>query len=52
MHSPDPGDGYLLALAVSQNAVLVSGDSHLLALGTALPIHPPAAFLRIVEHGR
>jgi uncharacterized protein len=51
LRSPDPGDDYLLVLATSQAAALVSGDSHLLSLDTALPIYPPAAFLRIVEDG-
>jgi uncharacterized protein len=51
LHSPDPGDDYLLVLATSQAAALVSGDGHLLSLDTALPIYPPAAFLRIVEDG-
>lgn len=44
--SPDPGDDYLLALAIRQRAFLVTGDQHLLGLRGELPIHPPAEFLR------
>lgn len=43
--SSDPGDDYLLALAESERAVLVSGDQHLLALAGELPIFRPRAFL-------
>jgi uncharacterized protein len=43
--SPDPGDDYLLALAESERAVLVSGDQHLLALADQFPIHTARAFL-------
>jgi predicted nucleic acid-binding protein len=43
--SADPGDDYLLALAESQHAVLVSGDQHLLALADELPIQTPRTFL-------
>jgi putative PIN family toxin of toxin-antitoxin system len=39
---PDPKDDYLLALAYSQNAVLVSGDSDLLDLIGGAPILAPA----------
>jgi len=41
----DPDDDYLIALAYSQNAVLVSGDSDLLDLADAAPICSPADFL-------
>jgi predicted nucleic acid-binding protein len=44
-----PGDDYLLALASSESAVLVSGDDHLLSLAGELPIHPPAGFLALLE---
>lgn len=40
--SQDPNDDYLLALAYSQKAVLVSGDSHLLEIGGGVPICAPA----------
>ncbi len=43
--SPDPGDDYLLALAEAQNAVLVTGDQHLLDLADCFPIRTPRAFL-------
>jgi predicted nucleic acid-binding protein len=41
----DPGDDYLIALAEQEQAVLVSGDKHLLALGEELPIETARAFL-------
>jgi hypothetical protein len=43
----DPDDDYLIALAHSQNAALVSGDSHLLDLAGKIPVHSPADFLAI-----
>lgn len=43
--SADPGDDYLLALAESERAVLVSGDRHLLALAERLPVRTARAFL-------
>lgn len=42
---PDPGDEYLLALAYSQKAVLVSGDSDLLEIVSGAPICAPVDFL-------
>ena len=47
--SVDPGDDYLLALAAAEDALLVSGDGHLLALWDALPIQSPADFRRLLE---
>jgi putative PIN family toxin of toxin-antitoxin system len=44
-HSADRGDDYLLALAETQRALLVSGDQHLLALAEELPIDTPRGFL-------
>ena len=41
----DPDDDYLLALAHSRNAALVSGDRHLLELAKKLPVFSPAEFL-------
>ena len=41
----DPGDDYLIALAQAQQALLVSGDRHLLALAERLPIMSPRALL-------
>ena len=42
--SRDPGDDYLLALAESCSAVVVSGDQDLLALKRDLPIYSAAEF--------
>lgn len=41
----DPDDDYLIALAHSQNAALVSGDSDLLELAGRIPVFSPAEFL-------
>lgn len=46
LRSPDPDDDYLITLAHSQNAVLVSGDSDLLELAGGAPICSPADFLQ------
>lgn len=43
--SPDPDDDYLIALAFSQNAMLVSGDGDLLDLVGGAPILAPADLL-------
>jgi uncharacterized protein len=43
--SEDPGDDYLLALAETERAVLVSGDRHLLALTEELPVLTVREFL-------
>lgn len=43
--SRDPGDDYLLALAVSRRAYLVTGDQDLLVLSDDLPILTPAQFM-------
>jgi hypothetical protein len=47
--SPDPSDDYLLALAESQKAIVVSGDQHLLELANRFPIRSPRAFLEALE---
>jgi putative PIN family toxin of toxin-antitoxin system len=49
VHSVDPGDDYLLALAAGERAQLVSGDAHVLGLGDRLPISSPRAFLEQLE---
>ena len=49
VHSADPADDYLIALAATKQAVLVSGDIHLLSLPDQLPIHSPASFLALLE---
>lgn len=41
----DPDDDYLIALAHSQRAALVSGDSDLLGLAEEIPVFSPADFL-------
>lgn len=40
----DPDDDYLIALAHSQSAALVSGDSDLLALADRIPVFSPTEF--------
>ena len=42
--SRDPDDDYLLALAISRRAYLVTGDQDLLVLSDDLPILSPARF--------
>ena len=49
--SADPDDDYLLTLAESERAVLVSGDRHLLDLAAGLPIQTARAFLETLERG-
>jgi putative PIN family toxin of toxin-antitoxin system len=43
--SSDSGDDYLLALAESQSAVVVSGYAHLLELADRFPVLAPGRFL-------
>lgn len=45
VRSPDPDDDYFIALAQSAQAMIVSGDRHLLGLGGRLPILSPSAFI-------
>jgi putative PIN family toxin of toxin-antitoxin system len=47
--SADPADDYLIALAAGNDALLVSGDKHLLDLAKELPILPPARFLELID---
>ncbi|MDQ3553942.1 MAG: putative toxin-antitoxin system toxin component, PIN family [Chloroflexota bacterium] len=49
VHSVDPADDYLIALAATKRAVLVTGDIHLLSLRDQLPIHSPASFLALLD---
>ncbi|MGA9858834.1 MAG: putative toxin-antitoxin system toxin component, PIN family [Solirubrobacteraceae bacterium] len=49
VRSPDPDDDYLLALAISRRAFLVTGDQHLLGLRDDLPILAPAEFLATLD---
>lgn len=41
----DPNDDYLIALAHSRGAALVSGDSDLLELAEKIPVFTPSEFL-------
>jgi putative PIN family toxin of toxin-antitoxin system len=47
--SRDAGDDYLLALAVSASAVVVTGDRDLLDLGGDSPIYSPVEFLASLD---
>jgi putative PIN family toxin of toxin-antitoxin system len=49
VRSPDPGDDYLIALAASRQAMLVSGDKHLLDLADRIPVLTPAAFVNRLD---
>lgn len=49
VRSVDPGDDYLLALAASDKAVIVSGDDHLLSLRGSAPVYSPTEFLELLE---
>ena len=46
--SADPGDDYLLALASTQHAVLVTGDAGLRATAGGLPVLTPAEFTALL----
>ncbi len=48
--SRDPGDDYVLALASSNSAIVVTGDRDLLALSGEFPIYSPSAFLHMLEY--
>ncbi len=48
VHSRDPDDDYLIALASAHRAALVSGDKHLLALQGDMPVFSPRAFLDLL----
>ncbi len=49
VRSPNPGDDYLIALAATESAFLVSGDDHLLGLAGLLPVSSPADFLDLLR---
>lgn len=51
IRSSDPDDDYLIALAASARAVLVSGDRHLVSLRDRLPVYTAAEFLALLEPG-
>lgn len=48
VRSSDPGDDYLIALAAATQAVIVSGDRHLLDLDKEIPVYSAAAFLAAI----
>ena len=50
--SRDPDDDYLLALAISRRAYLVTGDQDLLVLTDDLPILTPAQFATKIRESR
>jgi uncharacterized protein len=52
MRSRDPDDDYLLALAISRRAYLVTGDHDLLVLSDDLPILRPAQFATKLRQSR
>jgi putative PIN family toxin of toxin-antitoxin system len=45
----DPDDDYLVALAASAQALIVSGDHHLLDLRGQIPVYSPAEFLELLK---
>jgi len=45
VHAEDVEDDYLIALAATHRAALVSGDKHLLALESQIPVSTPREFL-------
>lgn len=51
VHSPDPGDDYLITLAEATQSVIVSGNPHLLDLSDLLPVYTAATFLSLIEEG-
>jgi putative PIN family toxin of toxin-antitoxin system len=48
VHSRDPDDDYLIALASAHRAALVTGDKDLLALEGEIPVFSPGAFLDLL----
>lgn len=46
---PDPNDEYLIRLAVTEAAVIVSGDRHLTLLAPEFPVHTPAKFVALLD---
>lgn len=54
-HSGDPDDDYVLTLAFASQALIVSGDHHLLDLRDdlrELPVFAPVAFLALLDERR
>lgn len=52
VRSADPDDDYLLGLASSERAILVSGDAHLTTLADRVPIKTPAEFMATLDAPR
>jgi uncharacterized protein len=52
VRSPDSGDDYLIALAETAQAMIVSGDRHLLGLAGQVPVFSPADCLTLTELDR
>jgi putative PIN family toxin of toxin-antitoxin system len=48
VRSSDPGDDYLIALAATEQAALVSGDEHLLGIAADFPVFSPSRFLHLL----
>jgi putative PIN family toxin of toxin-antitoxin system len=48
LRTADPDDDYLLALALQEKALVVSGDKHLLVLADEFPIFSPANFVAYI----
>lgn len=48
IRSADPDDDYLIALAASSGAVIVSGDHHLTDLRGRIPVYTPTEFLTVL----
>lgn len=46
--SPDPDDDYLISLAETSRAMIVSGDAHLQGLAERIPVYTPASFLGLL----
>lgn len=51
VRSPNPGGDYLITLAATTTAVIVSGDDHLLGLAERIPVYSSSAFLQLIEAG-
>jgi predicted nucleic acid-binding protein len=49
VRSSDPADDYLIALAATERAILVSGDGHLTVLAGEMPVRTPAVLLSDLE---
>lgn len=49
VRSPDRGDDYLIGLAAAAEALLVSGDGHLITLVSEAPIQTPTQFLDALD---